>query len=191
MINWRVRRGGISCVDCDKDASIAISCSAGIVASLGGGGLLRNARCLKLIRIEGSWSNKIFAGADIQSSFGGKSGHLVGLWGALPTGGVSVMERRVDRGGDPGRCSSASTTSVTGSSHSPWGRSSLRSLIDLRTLRTFFLHEWRRCVCRSCTSHLSRVKKELLDRLHITRKDQSNPKPTKKQHNKTQTECNL
>ena len=33
---------------------------------------------------------------------------------------------------------------------------------------------------RSCTSHLSRVKKELLDRLHITRKDQSNPKPTKK-----------
>ena len=34
-------------------------------------------------------------------------------------------------------------------------------------------------------------KKELLDRLRITRKDQSNPKPTKKQHNKTQTECNL
>ena len=49
----------------------------------------------------------------------------------------------------------------------------------------FFLHEWRRCVCR-CTSHLSRVKKELLDRLHTTRKDQSNPTPTKKQHNKTQ-----
>ena len=54
-----------------------------------------------------------------------------------------------------------------------------------------FLHEWRRCVCRSCTSHLSRVKKELLDRLRITRKDQSNPTPTKKQHNKTQNECNL
>ena len=34
------------------------------------------------------------------------------------------------------------------------------------------------------------VKKELLDRLHKT-KDQSNPKPTKKQHNKTQTKCNL
>ena len=41
-------------------------------------------------------------------------------------------------------------------------------------------------MCRSCTSHLSRVKKELLDRLHITRKDQSNPTPNKKQHNKTQ-----
>ena len=58
-------------------------------------------------------------------------------------------------------------------------------------MKGIFLHEWRRCVCRSCTSHLSRVKKELLDRLHITRKDQSNPTPTKKQHNKTQNECNL
>ena len=35
-------------------------------------------------------------------------------------------------------------------------------------------------MCRSRTSHLSRVKKELLDRLHIRRKDQSNPTPTKK-----------
>ena len=25
----------------------------------------------------------------------------------------------------------------------------------------FFLHEWRRCVCRLCTSHLSRVESEL------------------------------
>ena len=55
-----------------------------------------------------------------------------------------------------------------------------------RGRKLFFLHEWRRCVCRSYTSHLSRVKKELLDRLHITRKDQSNPTPNKKQHNKTQ-----
>ena len=54
-----------------------------------------------------------------------------------------------------------------------------------------FLHEWRRRVCRSRTSHLSRVKKELLDRLRKTRKDQSNPTPTKQQHNKTQEECNL
>ena len=53
-------------------------------------------------------------------------------------------------------------------------------VVSIGTRVVFFLHEWRRCVCRSCTSHLSRVKKELLDRLHKTRKDQSNPKPTKK-----------
>ena len=54
----------------------------------------------------------------------------------------------------------------------------------------FFLHEWRRCVCRSCTSHLSRVKKELLARLHETREDQHQPKKNHK-HTGTPTKCNL
>ena len=59
------------------------------------------------------------------------------------------------------------------------------------THAAFFARVEALCVCRSCTSHLSQVEKESLDRLHKTQKDQSNPKPTKKQHNKTQTKCNL
>ena len=41
-IGWSLGEVGVeipsACEDCDKDASIATSCSVGIVASLGGGG---------------------------------------------------------------------------------------------------------------------------------------------------------
>ena len=53
----------------------------------------------------------------------------------------------------------------------------------------FFLHEWRRCVCRLCTSHLSRVSRELPARLQPNRgrnktkqppQNPTQPKPTRK-----------
>ena len=43
-------------------------------------------------------------------------------------------------------------------------------------------------MCRSRTSHLSRVKKELQDRLHITRKDQSTQHPPKNNTTKPKKE---
>ena len=56
------------------------------------------------------------------------------------------------------------------------------------TLSRIFLHEWRRCVCRFCTSHLSRVKMELQTRLQPTGRDPTtdntnNKKQTPKQQN--------
>ena len=42
--------------------------------------------------------------------------------------------------------------------------------------RRIFLRESRRYVCRFCTSHLDRVKKELLYRLHSNREEET-PKP--------------
>ena len=52
----------------------------------------------------------------------------------------------------------------------------------LRQFDCVFLHESRRYVCRFCTSHLVRVKKELLYRLHSNReKEAPNNKQTKQQ----------
>ena len=55
--------------------------------------------------------------------------------------------------------------------------------------QSFFLHEWRRCVCRLCTSHLSRVNIELPARLRPNRerkKHKQAPKHTKpNKHPKT------
>ena len=76
MINWRVRRGGISCVRRLRQRcfnSYKLFCWNCSVIRGRWTQLLRNVRCLKLTRIEGSWANKIFTGANIKSSFGGKS----------------------------------------------------------------------------------------------------------------------
>ena len=50
----------------------------------------------------------------------------------------------------------------------------------------FFLHESRRYVCRFCTSHLVRVKKELLYRLH-SNSDREPPKQPNTTTQKQQT----
>ena len=52
--------------------------------------------------------------------------------------------------------------------------------------QTFFLRESRRYVCRFCTSHLSRVKKELLSRLQSNR-DNDQPKTKKPKTTHTHT----
>ena len=72
----------------------------------------------------------------------------------------------------PWFCSAAGTCS-------PHPSSVLAPSSDARGPTSFpsaFLHESRRYVCRFCTSHLVRVKKELLYRLHTNRKKRT-PKP--------------
>ena len=69
----------------------------------------------------------------------------------------------------------------------------------LGSMYSHFLHESRRYVCRFCTSHLSRVKKELLSRLQSNRetkqrqKKQANnnqqPQPPKEHQTKETTCC--
>ena len=58
--------------------------------------------------------------------------------------------------------------SLDGLSHVTPGQP-LRWEIEQSSIQTgvlqFFLHEWRRCVCRLCASHLSRVESELQIRL--------------------------
>ena len=52
----------------------------------------------------------------------------------------------------------------------------------------FFLHEWRRCVCRLRTSHLSRVSRELQARLQPIRgRNNTKQAPKKPNTNKTNT----
>ena len=51
----------------------------------------------------------------------------------------------------------------------------------------FFLHEWRRCVCRLCTSHLSRVNRELPARLRPNREKKNINQPPNNKPNKHQT----
>ena len=52
----------------------------------------------------------------------------------------------------------------------------------------FFLHEWRRCVRRLCTSHLSRVSRELPARLQPNRgRNKTKQAPTKPNTTKTNT----
>ena len=49
-----------------------------------------------------------------------------------------------------------------------------------------FLHEWRRCVCRLCTSHLSRVNRELPARLRSNRERENTNQPPNNKPNKHQ-----
>ena len=63
-------------------------------------------------------------------------------------------------------------------------KTSCLRLQDYQRVSLFFLHEWRRCVCRFCTSHLSRVKIELQARLRGKQKQQTTTptKPNKTKH---------
>ena len=53
-------------------------------------------------------------------------------------------------------------------------------------LPLFFWHESRRYVCRFCTSHLGRVRKELLYRLHTNKERNKTPKHQTNQQKTTQ-----
>ena len=62
----------------------------------------------------------------------------------------------------------------------------LRSYLPRENCK-LFLHESRRYVCRFCTSHLVRVKKELLYRSHPTAIEKPQNKPTTKQNQSVAT----
>ena len=65
-------------------------------------------------------------------------------------------------------------------------RRGYRAFDDVGQADPVFLHEWRRCVCRLCTSHLSRANRELPTRLRSNRerkKHNQAPKHTKPNKN--------
>ena len=76
--------------------------------------------------------------------------------------------------------------SASNSSASGCGRSCLALVMSDHTgtsMRAFFLHESRRCVCRLCTSHLQLVKERDTNQA-TTEKDQTTPKTQNKPNQK-------